>query len=205
MQRPPSLENRDLLSFTVNQIVQNSVIANEILHAFSKIGLWPSDVTYEIELPSTTFLKLVQSTAVTRSEVPGMQAYLEGLTALHSVAAQAEGSHAADLHVRRELIETVHPVVRVHPVTSWKSVHVNPGVTCRILGVPKLESDTIRNVLFHQVVENVDFQVRFHWDPNSIAFWDDRASPRGEKPKSIEEERQTDKVVEDSRNEILKE
>ncbi|KAG2745263.1 hypothetical protein P692DRAFT_201087492 [Suillus brevipes Sb2] len=25
MQRPPSLENRDLLSFTVNQIVQNSV------------------------------------------------------------------------------------------------------------------------------------------------------------------------------------
>jgi sulfonate dioxygenase len=32
-----------------------------------------------------------------------------------------------------------------------------------------------------------------------------RASPRGEKPKFIEEERQTDKVVEDGRNEILKE
>jgi alpha-ketoglutarate-dependent taurine dioxygenase len=143
-------------------------------------------VTYEIELLSTTFLKLVQSTAVTRSEVPGksqkmavvqrgypddhvqyalysslspgMQACLEGLTALHSVAAQAEGFRAAGLHVRCELIETVHPVVRVHPVTSWKSVHVSPDVTCRILGVPKLESDTIRNVLFHQVVENVDFQ-----------------------------------------------
>ncbi|KIK39634.1 hypothetical protein CY34DRAFT_808093 [Suillus luteus UH-Slu-Lm8-n1] len=89
-----------------------------------------------------------------------MQAYL---AALHSVATQAEGSRAAGLHFGGESIETVHPVVRVHPVTSWKSVHVNLGVTCRILGVPKLESDTIRNVLFHQVVENVDFQVRFHW------------------------------------------
>ncbi|KAG2737674.1 hypothetical protein P692DRAFT_201798816 [Suillus brevipes Sb2] len=32
------------------------------------------------------------------------------------------------------------------------------------------ESDTIRNVLFHQVAENVDFQVRFHLEPNSISF-----------------------------------
>ncbi|KAG2740228.1 hypothetical protein P692DRAFT_201797270 [Suillus brevipes Sb2] len=30
-------------------------------------------------------------------------------------------------------------------------------------------SDTILNVLFHQVAENVDFQVRFHWEPNSIS------------------------------------
>ncbi|KAG2749255.1 hypothetical protein P692DRAFT_20732143, partial [Suillus brevipes Sb2] len=32
--------------------------------------------------------------------------------------------------------------------------------------------DTFLNFLFHQVAENVDFQVRFHWEPNSIAFWD---------------------------------
>jgi hypothetical protein len=36
-----------------------------------------------------------------------MQAYLEGFTALHSAVAQAEGSRAAGLHVRREPIETV--------------------------------------------------------------------------------------------------
>jgi hypothetical protein len=30
--------------------------------------------------------------------------------------------------------------------------------------------------LFHQIAENVDFQVRFHWEPNSIAFWDNRVS-----------------------------
>jgi hypothetical protein len=43
------------------------------------------------------------------------QEHLEGLTALHSVAAQAEGSRVGSLHVRREPIETIHPVVRV----SW--------------------------------------------------------------------------------------
>lgn len=57
----------------------------------------------------------------------GFQKYLEGLTALHSAVAQAEGARAAGLPVRRKEIETIHPVVRVHPATGWKSVFVNPG------------------------------------------------------------------------------
>ncbi|KAG2742186.1 hypothetical protein P692DRAFT_201795894 [Suillus brevipes Sb2] len=57
-----------------------------------------------------------------------------------------------------------------------RNVYVNPGVTRRMLGASKPESDTIRNVLFHQVAENVDFQVRFHLEPNSISFWDNRVS-----------------------------
>ena len=58
---------------------------------------------------------------------PGFQKYLEGLSAVHSAVAQADGARAAGQTVRREPIETVHPVVRVHPVTGWKSVYVNPG------------------------------------------------------------------------------
>ncbi|KAG1841980.1 hypothetical protein C8R48DRAFT_564602, partial [Suillus tomentosus] len=65
----------------------------------------------------------------------------------------------------------------------------------------KPESDTILNFLFHQIADNVDFHVRFHWEPNSVAFWDNRivthtatfdswphirhalrVTPRGEKP-----------------------
>jgi sulfonate dioxygenase len=122
----------------------------------------------------------------------GFQIYLEGLTALHSAVAQADGSRAAGLPVRREPVETIHPVVRVHPVTGWKSVYVNPGTFClpiytrgqhltyctgftrRIIGLPKAESDAILTFLFRQISDNPDFQVRFHWEPNSIAFWDNR-------------------------------
>jgi len=122
----------------------------------------------------------------------GFQKYLEGLSALHSAVAQAEGARAAGLTVRRKEIETVHPVVRVHPATGWKSVYVNPGTrhiffgcdTClahrmigftrRILGVPKAESDAILSFLFHQISENPDHQVRFKWETNSIAIWDNR-------------------------------
>jgi sulfonate dioxygenase len=88
----------------------------------------------------------------------GFQIYLEGLTAVHSGVAQADGSRAAGLTVRREPIESVHPVVRVHPATGWKSVFVNPGFTRRIVGLPKAESDTVLQFLFRQIAENVDFQ-----------------------------------------------
>lgn len=46
---------------------------------------------------------------------------------MHSAVAQAEGNRAAGLPVRRAEIETVHPIIRVHPTTGWKSVYVNPG------------------------------------------------------------------------------
>lgn len=91
------------------------------------------------------------SYALYSSFSPGFQKYLEGLTAVHSAVAQADGSRAAGHTVRREAVETIHPVVRVHPVTGWKSIYVNPGFTRRIVGVPKAESDTILNLLFHQI------------------------------------------------------
>ena len=50
------------------------------------------------------------------------------------------------------------------------------GFTRRIVGVPKAESDAILTFLFHQISENPDHQVRFRWEVNSIAFWDNRVS-----------------------------
>ena len=46
---------------------------------------------------------------------------------MHSAVAQADGARAAGHTVRREPVESVHPIVRVHPVTGWKSIYVNPG------------------------------------------------------------------------------
>lgn len=76
--------------------------------------------------------KYVPRYALYSSLSPGYQKYLEGLTALHSAVAQADGARAAGLHVRREPVESIHPVVRVHPVTGFKSVYVNPGKLTRV-------------------------------------------------------------------------
>lgn len=106
---------------------------------FSKLQLWHSDVSYERQPPSTTSLKVLTGPdyggdtlwssgyALYSSFSRGFQVYLEGLSALHSAVAQADGARASGLPVRREPVETIHPVVRVHPVTGWKSIYVNPG------------------------------------------------------------------------------
>jgi len=202
--------------------------------AFSKSELWHSDVTYELQPPAATILKLY-----TAPEVGGdthwssgyslysslskpFQKYLEGLSAVHSAVAQAEGARAAGTHVRRTEIETVHPIVRVHPVTGWKSVYVNPGFTRRIVGVPKSESDWVLRFLFSQIGENPDFQVRFRWEEASVAIWDNRVmchsatfdffpqrrhalrvTPHGERPMSVERfEREFGRKAVDRQEEI---
>jgi hypothetical protein len=106
---------------------------------FPSLDLWHSDVSYELQPPSTTSLKLLigpeaggdtlwsSGYALYSSLSPGLQIYLEGLSALHSAVTQADGARASRIPIRREPIETVHPVIRVHPATGWKSVYVNPG------------------------------------------------------------------------------
>ncbi|KAI0342645.1 TauD-domain-containing protein [Trametopsis cervina] len=216
-------------------VVYNDASRRPDPSSFAKIDLWHSDVTYEIQPPSTTSLKVIEGPpyggdtlwssgyALYSSFSPFFQKYLESLYAVHSAVAQADGARAAGQTVRREPIETIHPVVRVHPATGWKSVYVNPGFTRRIVGVPKSESDAILNLLFHQISDNPDFQVRFHWEPNSIAFWDNRivthsatfdfyphtrhalrATPHGEKPISVEEYERSGKVAKDRQLEIWK-
>lgn len=75
------------------------------------------------------------------------QRYLESLSALHTGYNQAASRTGVVKIPRREPIETVHPVVRVHPVTGWKAIFVNPGFVTRIVGVPKAESDNVLEFL----------------------------------------------------------
>ncbi|PMD13793.1 putative alpha-ketoglutarate-dependent sulfonate dioxygenase [Hyaloscypha hepaticicola] len=71
-------------------------------------------------------------------------------------------------------IERIHPIVRVHPATGWKSLFVNRAMTKQILGLDKAESDVILNYLYHVYETNVDIQVRFKWIPRTSALWDNR-------------------------------
>ncbi|MCJ1312008.1 hypothetical protein MMC25_005682 [Agyrium rufum] len=155
---------------------------------FTPTFLWHSDVTYEVQPPSYTSLKLLSGPprggggdtlwasqyAAYDCLSPYMQKYLESLSALHSADIQAEGSRAAGRPVRRDPITTLHPLIRTHPVTGWKSLFFNPGFITKIVGIPKLESDAIIAYLNEVISTTQELHVRYQWHKNDVAFWDNR-------------------------------
>ena len=66
-------------------------------------------------------------------------------------------------------------MVRTHPVTGRKALYVNRNFTTHIAGLRKHESDALLEMLYRHS-ETPEFQCRFAWQPNSIAFWDNRAA-----------------------------
>jgi taurine dioxygenase len=105
-----------------------------------------------------------------------MKAYLEGLRAEHDGEPVYRGLYAAEgVADKPSYPRAEHPVVRTHPVTGRRALYVNRGFTTRILGVPGDESAGILRYLFEHM-ENPLFQCRFRWQPNSIAFWDNRCT-----------------------------
>lgn len=68
-----------------------------------------------------------------------------------------------------------HPVIRTHPETGRKLIYVNKSFTQKIVGMNEAESDAILNFLYAHSV-NPQFQCRFRWEQNSVAFWDNRCA-----------------------------
>ncbi|KAH0191173.1 TauD-domain-containing protein, partial [Aureobasidium melanogenum] len=157
-------------------------------HIFSPSFLWHSDVTYELQPPSYTSLKLLSGppsggggTTLWSSQYaaydalsPAMQTYLSSLSALHSADMQAADSIRGNRPVRRDPVTTVHPLIRVNPVTGWKSVFFNPGFVTKIIGVPRLESDHIISYLNELIATTNEIHVSFEWGKDDVAFWDNR-------------------------------
>jgi taurine dioxygenase len=113
---------------------------------------------------------------------PPMREMLQGLTALHDFARPLEHAIAAGYDspvsladVRRQFPPVEHPVVRTHPATKRKSLFVNHNYTTRICQLSTEESGTLLPFLVSHV-GRPDFQVRFHWARNSVAFWDNRCT-----------------------------
>lgn len=67
-----------------------------------------------------------------------------------------------------------HPVVRTHPETGRKALYVNSAFVTHILEMEKQESDALLYELYMQA-RTPEYQCRFRWRTNSVAFWDNRA------------------------------
>ncbi len=112
---------------------------------------------------------------------PAMQAFLSQLDAIHDFARgfPARGTVAkaagADKHAQaaEQHPPVIHPVIRTHPETGEDALFVNYGFTSRIKGLRHKESDAILRMLFDHI-QKPEFQVRWRWKENAIAFWDNR-------------------------------
>jgi alpha-ketoglutarate-dependent taurine dioxygenase len=101
---------------------------------------------------------------------------IDALTAIHDYA-QVFGHQISDADkdvMRAKFPPVEHPVVRTHPETGRRTLFVNRFFTSRIVGLDPAES----SALIHELCREADYpeyQCRFRWETDSVAFWDNRA------------------------------
>jgi taurine dioxygenase len=106
---------------------------------------------------------------------PAMKDWVCSLTATHDIArvfAGRLGKTPEELHEKYP--PQHHPVVRTHPETGRRSLYVNTGFTTHIDGLSTKESDWLLAHLYSQATLP-EYQCRFVWQADSIAFWDNRS------------------------------
>jgi taurine dioxygenase len=156
-------------------------------------GIWHSDTTY-LEVPP-------MGTMLLSKEIPPyggdtmfanqymayealsevMKRLLDGLYGISS-SSKADVSKTREDRIRSDgkadqgvprHYEAHHPIVRTHPETGRKALYVNVAHSSGIVGMTEAESTPILKFLFeHQV--KPEFTCRFAWEPDAIAFWDNR-------------------------------
>ncbi|GAB2744712.1 TauD/TfdA dioxygenase family protein [Amycolatopsis magusensis] len=152
-------------------------------------NIWHTDVTFRPEPALGSVLRLIEvppfggdtmwaDMAAAYDNLPeDVRARIDGLTAVHDFIPGFERFSDLDfLAAHQEQFPPVeHPVVRTHPESGRRMLFVNQAFTTHIVGLEREESDRLLRLLFQQA-HVPEFQVRFRWRPNSVAFWDNRAT-----------------------------
>lgn len=105
-----------------------------------------------------------------------MKERIDGLRAVHDWV-PTWGASMTDEQIARlrpALPEVEHPVVVRHPLTGRRTLYVNEPFTTRIVGLDEDESRELLHELGLQA-RIPEYQVRFHWQPDSVAIWDNIA------------------------------
>ncbi|CAN1593996.1 taurine dioxygenase [Pseudomonas mediterranea] len=142
-----------------------AVLSAKLLPAFGGDTLWASGIAAYEALSAP------------------LKSLLQGLTATHdftrSFPLERFGHTAADQarweEARRKNPPLSHPVVRTHPVSGRRSLFVNEGFTTRINELSETESEAILKLLFAHATRP-EFTLRWRWQVNDVAFWDNRVT-----------------------------
>ena len=153
---------------------------------------WHSDNTFMPEPPMGSILRAVElppiggdtcfASAVAAYEAlsESMRRFVDELRAVHDISKPMSRAVRAGIFGEERLAASKkqwppveHPVARTHPVTGRKALYVNGNSTTHIVGLSERENDLVLPFL-NDHVRAPEFQCRFQWQEDSIAFWDNR-------------------------------
>lgn len=156
-------------------------------------NVWHSDVTWRIEPSLGSILRARQVPVVGGDTLfCDMAAAYDGLDA--AVKEQVEGRFTRNTMgfyeklmrkrgaTEEEIAESYrqfppveHPLVRTHPESGRKCLYMNPGFVRHVVGMEPQESADLLAHLYAQS-RIPEYQCRFRWRADSIAFWDNRSA-----------------------------
>jgi taurine dioxygenase len=177
---------------TVHQDAPEIVVLDQLHPVGEGADEWHSDNTFLADPPVASILRAVRLPelggdtcfasmyAAYEALSPALREMLDGLRAVHDITrplqkAIRDGHSSLDLTTMQQQCPPVeHNVVVTHPETGRKALFLNRNSTTRLVGLTERENDVLLPFLFDHV-RSPEFQCRFHWEPGSIAFWDNRA------------------------------
>ena len=150
---------------------------------------WHSDVSWRLEPSLGSVLRAIRTPAVGGDTLfcdmaaaykglsDELKRQIEGRTAVHDFTYSFGMAMDAETleQKRKEFPPAHHPVVRTHPETGEKILYVNGIFTSHIEDMDADASDTLLETLCRQS-NSPELQCRFHWENDSIAFWDNRST-----------------------------
>ncbi|KAJ7149210.1 TauD-domain-containing protein [Mycena crocata] len=150
--------------------------------------LWHQDVSYERQPPGYVMLGLLDGPKVGGDTVfastdeayqrlsPAMQKFLDGIKVKHSSANMINHTRLAGGLVRKDPVTSIHPLVRVHPITGARCIFINGEFITGAVGLKDVEWKAISDFLLSHLIGSHDIQARVHWSPRTIVMFDNRST-----------------------------
>ena len=169
---------------------QSIVLLKNDAHTKPDTNDWHKDLTFKANPPFASILHGVSvpqvggdtlwasMSAAYASLSDGWKEHLEGLEAIHDMGTfrndyYKDGGIESVNNALKKVGSAVHKVVETHPISGLKYLNINQSFTRNIVNESQGPSDHILQFLFQHITKP-EFQVRFHWENNSIAIWDNR-------------------------------